>query len=70
MKTVYEHYGPHCIIRKTIICEENVVIVITRCVGGDTPEQATNVEVNQFPSAPDARRKYYEACKEMNPKRR
>ena len=56
MKTTYEHYGSHCIIRETIICEENVIIVITRCVGGDTPEQATNVEVKQFPSAPDARR--------------
>lgn len=58
MKTTYEHYGSHCIIRETIICEENVVIVITRCVGGDTPEQATNVEVKQFPSAPDAIMKF------------
>lgn len=70
MKTVYEHYGNYCIIRETIICEENAVIVITRCVGGDTPEQATNVEVKQFASAPDARKEYYELCKEKNPKRR
>lgn len=70
MKTTYEHYGNYCIIRETIICEENVVIVITRCVGGDTPEQATNVEVKQFPSTPDARREYYKLCKEKNPKRK
>ena len=70
MKTTYEHYGSHCIISETIICEENVVIVITRYVGGDTPEQATNVEVKQFPSMSDARSEYYELCKEKNPKRR
>lgn len=70
MKTVYERYGDHCIIREIIICEENVIILITRYIGGDTPEQATNVEVKQFPSAPDARREYYELCKEKNPKRR
>ena len=70
MKTTYEHYGSHCIIRETIICEENVVIIITRCVGGDTPEQATNVEVKQFPSAPDAQRECRKLCKEKNPKRK
>lgn len=70
MKTVYERYGDHCIIREIIICEENVIILITRYIGGGTPEQATNVEVKQFPSAPDARREYYELCKEKNPKRR
>lgn len=70
MKTTYEHYGPHCIIRETIICEENVMIVITRRVGGDTPNQDTDIKTEQFPSAPDARREYYKLCKEKNPKRR
>lgn len=70
MKTVYEHYGPHCIIREIIICEENVVIVITRYIGGDVPNQNTDIKTEQFPSAPDARREYYRLCKEMNPKRR
>lgn len=70
MKTVYEHYGPHCILRETIICEENVIIVITRCVGGGTPNQDTDIKTEQFPSAPDARREYYKLCKEKNPKRR
>lgn len=66
MKTTYESYGEHCIIREIIICEENVVIIITRPVG----DENTNVEVKQFPSAPDARREYYKLCKEKNPKRK
>lgn len=33
MKTTYERYGNHCIIREIIICEENVVIIITRYIG-------------------------------------
>ena len=68
MKTVYERYGNYCTIRETIICEENVIIIITRCVGSDIPDQDTNVEVEQFKSEKDARRKYYELCKEKNPK--
>ena len=72
MKTAYERYGDRCVIREIIICEENVIIVITKYIGigGDTPEQPTNVEVKQFPSMSDARREYYELCKEKNPKRR
>ena len=69
MKTSYEHYGSHCIIREIIICEENVVIIITRYIGGDTPDQDTSIETKQFLSASDARREYYKLCKEMNPKR-
>lgn len=70
MKTTYERYGNHCIIREIIICEENVVIFITRYIGGDTPNQGTSIETEQFPSAPDAQREYYKLCKEMNPKRK
>ena len=70
MKTVYERYGDHCIIREIIICEENVVIIITRYIGADTPNQDTDIKTEQFPSASDARREYYELCKEKNPKRR
>lgn len=70
MKTTYEHYGPYCIIREIIICEENVVILITRYIGGGVPNQDTNIETQQFPSAPDARREYYKLCKEKNPQRR
>lgn len=68
MKTVYERYGNYCIIRETIICEENMIIVITKYVGGDIPSQDTNVEVEQFKSGRDARRKYYELCKEKKSK--
>lgn len=70
MKTTYERYGNHCIIREIIICEENVVILITRYIGGDTPNQSTDIKTEQFPSAPDARREYYKLCKEKNPKRK
>ena len=69
MKTVYERYGDHCIIREIIICEENVVIIITRYIGGDTPNQDTDIKTEQFPSAPDARREYYELCKEKKSKK-
>ena len=68
MKTTYEHYGSYCITRETIICEENVIIIITKYIGEDIPDQDTNVEVEQFKSEKDARRKYYELCKEKNPK--
>lgn len=70
MKTTYESYGCYCITRKTVICEENVVIIITKDIGGDIPKQDTNVEVEQFDTKKDARREYYKLCKEMNPKRR